>query len=102
MIGGEFMASYVCKNCSDNKWNGGKCCRFEYSCPFSVVESYDSSELNIFREEINTMQKSIDNIQELDKFDILDVEIQNLKVIVSEIEEQITTKIEDEWNEISG
>lgn len=36
------MACYDCEECSRSVSEGGKCTRFEYNCPFSIIKKYDS------------------------------------------------------------
>ena len=43
------MACYDCEDCSRSIEYGGKCKRFEYNCPFTIVEKYDSEKLKSVR-----------------------------------------------------
>ena len=96
------MACYDCEDCKHNSYYGGKCNRFEYNCPFIVVENYSSDKLETIRNIVPDRRESIKKLQEIDEdrglmFD----EIYSVNSSLIELKDKVSTEIEQEWNEIS-
>lgn len=94
------MACYDCEDCSRSIEYGGKCKRFEYNCPFGVVENYGPEKLALLREQVKTISETIEKLKELDDEEYLDDEINSIQFQVSLLEDKIDEDIEKEWNEI--
>lgn len=95
------MACYDCEECSMNVEFGGKCNRFEYDCPFLIVEKYDSKKLKAIRETVNKISQTIESLKGLDTEEYMEDEIDRLSYSLSLFENKISENIEKEWNEIS-
>lgn len=94
------MACYDCEDCSRSVEYGGKCKRFEYNCPFGIVENYDSEKLKSIREAIKTISEAIDRLKELDSEEYMEDEISSLKSQLSMLEDKVDEDTEKEWDEI--
>lgn len=95
------MACYDCEDCSRSIGYGGKCKRFEYNCPFTIVEKYDSEKLKSIRVAIGKISEAIEQLKELDTEDYMEDEINSVAFQLSILEDKIDEDIEKEWNEIS-
>lgn len=95
------MACYDCEDCSRNIEYGGKCERFEYNCPFTIVEKYDSEKLKSIRIAIENISKAIEQLTALDDEDYMEDEIHSISFQLSLLEDKVDEDIEKEWNEIS-
>ena len=95
------MADYDCDYCSKSVECGGKCNRFEYNCPFTIVEKYDSEKLKSIRVAIGKISEAIEQLKELDTEDYMEDEINSVSFQLSLLEDKIDEDIEREWNEIS-
>lgn len=96
------MACYACEDCPKNVDYGGKCTRYEYNCPFGVVENYDSEKLTLIREQVRKISEAIVKLKELDDENYLECEINSVQAEISNIEDKIDEDIEKEWKEIQN
>lgn len=94
------MACYDCEDCSKSVEYGGKCKRFEYNCPFLIVEKYNSDELQPMREAIKKISEAIDELKRLDTKEYLDDEISSVSFQLSLLEDKVDEDTEKEWKEI--
>ena len=94
------MACYDCEDCSRSIEYGGKCKRFEYNCPFTIVEKYDSEKLKSVRAAIGKISEAIEQLKELDTEDYMEDEISSLLFQLSLFENKVDEDTEREWNEI--
>ena len=94
------MACYDCEYCSMSIDHGGKCKRFEYNCPFLIVEKYDSEKLKLIREAIGKISEAIEQLREIDSENYLEDEINSVKFQLSLLEDEVDEDTEREWNEI--
>lgn len=94
------MADYDCEYCSKSTDCGGKCNRFEYNCPFLIVEKYDSEKLKLIREVVEEISESIERLRELDSEEYMEDEISSIKFQLSLFEDKISEDTEKEWNAI--
>lgn len=94
------MACYDCEDCSKSVEYGGKCKRFEYNCPFLIVEKYNSDELQSMREAIKKISEAIDELKRLDTKEYLDDEISSVSFQLSLLEDKVDEDTEKEWKEI--
>lgn len=95
------MACYDCEDCSRSVEYGGKCKRFEYNCPFLIVEKYNSEKLKSIRNAVEKISEAIEHLKELDTEDYMEDEINSISFQLSFLEEKVDEDIEREWNEIS-
>lgn len=95
------MACYDCEGCSKNVVYGGKCNRFEYNCPFTLVETYEKKELNKIRTAIKHMLESIDELKAIDSDGYMEDEISSIEFQVSSLKDMIDERTEKEWQEIN-
>ena len=96
------MACYDCEDCSKHIDNGGKCSHFEYNCPFTTVEKYDTKNLQIIRNVVQSMLETVAQLNELDTDDCMEDEISSISFQLSFLEEKISEETEKEWNQIKG
>lgn len=94
------MACYDCEDCSKSIEYGGKCKRFEYNCPFTIVGKYDSEKLKSIRDAVERISKTIEQLKELDSEDYMEDEINSVSFQLSLLKDKIDEDIENEWNEI--
>lgn len=94
------MACYDCEDCSRSINYGGKCIRFEYNCPFSIVENYDSEKLKSIREVIKTVSEAIKQLKELDSEYFMEDEINSISSQLWLLKDKVDEDTEKEWNEI--
>lgn len=95
------MACYDCEDCSKSIEYGGKCKRFEYNCPFSLVEKYKEKELAEIRTAIKHILESVEQLKELDVDCYMEDEISSIEFQVSLLTDKIDEDIEKEWQEIN-
>lgn len=95
------MGCYDCEVCLKSTKYGGKCKRFEYICPFLIVEKYDSEELKSIREAINKISQAIGQLRELDTKDCMEEEVNSISFQLSLLEDAVDEDMEKEWNEIA-
>ena len=95
------MACYDCEDCSKSVEYGGNCKRFEYNCPFLIVEKYDAEKLKSIREAINKISQAIEQLKELDTEEYMEDEINSVSFQLSLLEDKVDEDMEKEWNEIA-
>lgn len=95
------MACYDCEDCSRSIEYGGKCKRFEYNCPFTIVKKYDSEKLKSIRAAIEKISEAIEQLKKLDTEDYMEDEISSVSFQLSILGDRIDEDIEKEWNEIT-
>lgn len=95
------MACYDCEDCSRSVEYGGKCKRFEYNCPFLIVEKYDAEKLKSIREAISKISQAIEQLKELDTEEYMEDEINSVSFQLSLLEDKVDEDTEKEWNEIA-
>lgn len=94
------MACYDCEDCLKSTNYGGKCKRFEYNCPFVIVEKYDSEKLKSIRTAIKKISETIEQLKELDTDNYMEDEISSIFFQLSLLEDKVDEDTEKEWNEI--
>jgi hypothetical protein len=94
------MACCDCDDCLRNVECGGKCERFEYNCPFVVVENYDHEELRTMRTAVEEISEAIERLAELDSKEYMEEMISGIKIQLSYLSDAVNEDIEKEWNEI--
>lgn len=94
------MADCDCEYCSKSIDCGGKCNRFEYNCPFLIVEKYDFETLKLIREVVEDISESIERLRELDREEYMEDEISSIKFQLSLFKDKISEDTEKEWNAI--
>ena len=94
------MACYDCEECSRSINEGGKCTRFEYNCPFLIIEKYDTEKLKSIREAIGKISEAIEQLKELDTEEYMEDEINSVSFQLSLLEDKVDEDTEKEWNEI--
>ena len=94
------MADYDCEYCGKSINNGGKCAKFEYNCPFSIVSNYDKETIHQFQSSFN---KILSEIEKMEKLDIKGsfYELDYLKSTIEEKQEFISEKLLEEWTEMN-
>jgi hypothetical protein len=96
------MACYCCDDCHDAKHNGGKCNKFQYECPFDILEAFDEVDIKIIRKIIDNINIQIDNLKAIDKnHGVMEEDIEALRSALSNLEERISIDLQKEWNEIN-
>lgn len=95
------MACYDCEECSKSINYGGKCKKFEYNCPFVLVEKYENRDLNRIRETIKNISKSIAELKNLDEECYMEDEISSIEFQVSLLADKVDEETEKEWKEIN-
>lgn len=95
------MACYDCEECSKSINYGGKCKKFEYNCPFVLVEKYEYKDLNRIREVIKNISKSIAELKNLDEECYMEDEISSIEFQVSLLADKVNEETEKEWKEIN-
>ena len=95
------MADYNCDYCSFSVEAGGKCDRFEYDCPFQVVQNSDFSKLNLIRKVVNDISDSVQKLKELDENWGMESEISCIESQLSDIKCKVSEDTENEWKQIS-
>lgn len=94
------MADYDCEYCGKSINNGGKCARFEYNCPFSMVSNYDEKTIHQFQSSFNTILNEIEKMENLDIKGYFD-ELDYLKSTIKEKQTFISEEILEEWKEMN-
>lgn len=95
------MACYDCEECSKSINYGGKCKRFEYNCPFVLMEKYENQDLDKIRDAIKNISKSIVELKNLDKDYYMEDEIASIEFQVSLLADKVDEETEKEWKEIN-
>lgn len=95
------MACYDCEECSKSINYGGKCKRFEYDCPFILMETYENEDLNKIRDAIKNISKSIAELKKLDEECYMEDEISSIEFQVSLLADKVDEETEKEWKEIN-
>lgn len=95
------MACYDCEECSKSIEYGGKCKRFEYNCPFVLIEKYKKENLNEIRTAINRISESIDKLKSIDDDCYMEDEISSIEFQISLLKDKTDENIEMEWQEIN-
>lgn len=94
------MACCDCENCPRQVDNGGKCRRFEYNCPFVIIEKYNSSKLESIRNNVKKIKEVIEELEELDSDYYMEDEISSIKFQLYLFEGKVSEDTEKEYNEI--
>ena len=92
---------YDCEYCGKSIYNEGKCNRFEYNCPFSVVSNYDEEKIEKFQIGFKKILDTIDDMIKLDT-EFHFEELEYLKEIVEEKTEIVSEKLLNEWKEMNN
>ena len=98
------MACYDCEDCKYSSYYGGKCKRFEYNCPFIIVENYSSQEVTFIRNVVEDISRNLNILNKIDEDGnhyLMYEDIDALTSRLSELKEKISYEIEQEWNEIN-
>lgn len=95
------MGCYDCEECSKSIEYGGKCKRFEYNCPFVLIEKYKKENLNEIRTAINRISESIDKLKSIDDDCYMEDEISSIEFQISLLKDKTDENIEREWQEIN-
>lgn len=95
------MGCYDCEECSKSIEYGGKCKRFEYNCPFVLIEKYKKENLNEIRTAINRISESIDKLKSIDDNCYMEDEISSIEFQISLLKDKTDENIEREWQEIN-
>lgn len=95
------MGCYDCEECSKSIEYGGKCKRFEYNCPFVLIEQYKKENLNEIRTAINRISESIDKLKSIDDDCYMEDEISSIECQISLLKDKTDENIEMEWQEIN-
>ena len=98
------MACYDCEDCKHNNYYGGKCKRFEYNCPFTIVENYSSQEVAFIRNVIEDISRNLNILIKIDEDGnhyLMYEDIDAITSRLSELKEKVSYEIEQEWNEIN-
>lgn len=95
------MGCYDCEECSKSIEYGGKCKRFEYNCPFVLIEKYKKENLNEIRTAINRISESIDKLKSIDDDCYMEDEISSIEFQISLLKDKTDENIEMEWQEIN-
>lgn len=96
------MACYDCEDCPQSISNGGKCDRFEYNCPYIVVEKYHPEKILELRDKIKMISDSILQLQELDSKEFFEDEISVIKNQLEEMVEKVSEEMVEEWEKVSS
>lgn len=95
------MAVYDCEYCPKHIDNGGKCERFEYNCPFYIIQKYDSEKIKVMRELAQKIAQNVERLEELDCEYAINSEVSTLKFhITNLLNEKLYENLEKEWNGI--
>lgn len=95
------MACYDCEDCSKSIDEGGKCTRFEYDCPFTIVAKYDAEKLKSIRAAIKKISDAVEDLKNFDsEYGYMEDEISFISCRVSDVADKVSEDIEKEWNEI--
>lgn len=95
------MGCYDCEECSKSIEYGGNCKRFEYNCPFVLIEKYKKENLNEIRTAINRISESIDKLKSIDDDCYMEDEISSIEFQISLLKDKTDENIEREWQEIN-
>lgn len=95
------MGCYDCEECSKSIEYGGKCKRFEYNCPFVLIEKYKKENLNEIRTAINRISESIDKLKSIDDNCYMEDEISSIEFQISLLKDKTDENIEREWQKIN-
>lgn len=94
------MADYDCEYCGKSINNGGKCAKFEYNCPFSIVSNYDEETIHQFQSSFNTILNEIEKMENLAIKGYFD-ELDYLKSTIEEKQTFISEEVLEEWKEMN-
>ena len=95
------MADYDCEYCPKHIDNGGKCVRFEYNCPFYIIQQYDSEKIEMMRELAQKIAQNVERLEELDSKYAIESDISGLKFHIDNmLNDKLDEKLEKEWNRI--
>lgn len=94
------MACYDCDDCNNHINKGGKCRKFEYTCPYGLVEFTDVKSINQINNKAEKIKQLIQEIILLDKEDMLSDEISILKNGLMDILEFSSEQMIREWEDI--
>ena len=91
-----------CDCCVKAKLNGGKCNRFQYICPFDILETFNESDIKLIRRVVNNINISIGNLKVIDEnHDIMDHDIEALENALVKLKERLSIDLQKEWKEIN-
>ena len=94
------MACYDCEDCPKSIDNGGKCLRFEYDCPFVLIEKYIQN-IDKIRAILVQISESVNALKDLDKDYFMDDEISSMQSQLLSLKEKTDKNIEAEWQKIN-
>ena len=95
------MACYDCDDCNYSKNRGGKCKRFEYTCPYNLVSFTDVNNVKNIHDNSKQIEILINKIENFDTEGILADEISNIKNSLLDIIEFSSETFIEEWKQIS-
>lgn len=94
------MACYDCDDCQYRISKGGKCKRFEYTCPYSLVSFTKIENVKEIQNKAKQIELLIESIKTLDEDGMLSDEISTLKNGLVDILEFSSEQMIEEWQEI--
>lgn len=95
------MACYNCEYCNKHVNNGGKCKKFEYNCPYDLVDSINIDSVKKIQEKSKEIKKLIKEIESLDTEGILWNEISSFRIGLKEIINYSSDEVIAQWSEIN-
>ena len=100
------MACYDCEDCNRSIKYGGKCRRFEYSCPFTLIEQMIENKDNVLALKFQVMIKNskdmLEELKVLNKDYNLHEDISRLNFFITELEDKISDELINEYNKITS
>lgn len=94
------MACYDCECCNKHINNGGKCKKFEYNCPYDLIDNTDVDSVKQIHSKAKEIERLIKDIESLDTEGMLWNEISNLRNGLVDIIDYSDDKAIDEWLKI--
>ena len=95
------MACYDCEECSKNIEYGGKCDRFEYNCPFSLVKTFKKKELIEIRNVIKHILEFVEQLKKLDTNCDMEDDLRSIEFQISLLTDKVDEDAEKEWLKIN-
>lgn len=87
------MACYDCEDCNYHVNNGGKCNKFEYNCPYNLINSTNIDNVKQIQNKAIEIQRLIKGIESLDEEGILWDEISSIRSKLGKIIDFSTNEI---------
>lgn len=94
------MACYDCDDCGYSRNKGGKCKKFEYTCPYNLVSFSKIENVKEIQNKAKQIELLIESIKTLDEDGMLSDEISTLKNGLVDILEFSSEQMIEEWQEI--